>query len=211
MLQNGVTWLRRSHKNGSLPMALAVAVIVASFVPLVVGSAVATAAETNGVTSASIKVGFPFVDLAPLQAEGITIDQGSYPDAFNALIANLNAEGGINGRKIAPYLVSVNPISTTATDSACTQLTEDDNVLVALQPVYPLCYQLAGVATINGDMGGTLSPRAAPNFTLTPPSAAFDPLQIAVFTKQGIFNGKKIGVIGASQDETEMPVVLATL
>lgn len=92
------------------------------------------------VTSTPIKVGFPYVDLAPLQAEGITIDQGSYPDAFNALIANLNAQGGINGRKIAPYLVSVNPISTTATDSACTQLTEDDNVLVALQPVYPLCY-----------------------------------------------------------------------
>jgi len=213
MPQNGVTWLRRNKKIGSLvlPVTVAVAAIVASLVPLVVSTADSAAAETNGITSTSIKVGFPYVDLAPLQAEGIAIDQRSYPDAFNARIANLNAQGGINGRKIAPYLVSVNPISTTATDTACTQLTKDDNILVALQPVYPLCYQMAGVATINGDMGGTLSPQAAPNFTLTPPSAAFDPLEIAVLANQGIFKGKKIGVIGASQDKTEMPVALAAL
>lgn len=187
------------------------AVAVASLVPLLVGTSAATAAETKGVTSTSVKVGFPYVDLAPLQAEGITIDQGSYPDAFNALIDNLNTQGGINGRKIVPYLVSVNPISTTATNSACTQLTQDANVFIALSPVYPLCYQLAGVPTINGDMGATLSPTAAPNFTLTPPAAAFDPVQIAVFTKQGVFEGRRIGIIGASVDQAEMSIVLAAL
>lgn len=90
-------------------------------------------------------------------------------------------------------------------------MTEDDNVFVAFGPIYPLCYQQAGVATINGDMGATLSPSAAPNFTLTPPAAAFDPLQISVYTEQGIFKGKKIGVIGASVDQTEIPIVLAAL
>ena len=171
----------------------------------------ASAASASGVSSTSIRVGLPYLNLAALQAVGLNINQGSYPDAFNALIDNLNAQGGINGRKIALSLASVNPTSTASSASACTQLTEDDNVFVAFGPIYPLCYQQAGVATINGDMGATLSPSAAPNFTLTPPAAAFDPLQIAVYTKQGIFKGKKIGVIGASVDQTEMPIVLAAL
>ena len=60
-------------------------------------------------------------------------------------------------------------------------------------------------------MGATLSPTAAPNFTLTPPAVAFDPVQIAVFTKQGVFEGKRIGIIGASVDQAEMSIVLAVL
>jgi ABC-type branched-subunit amino acid transport system substrate-binding protein len=192
------------------PLLVAGSVLLASLAMLVAGTN-ASAALASGVNSTSIRVGLPYLNLAALQAVGLNINQGSYPDAFNALIDNLNAQGGINGRKIDLYLASVNPTSTASSASACTQLTEDDNVFLAFGPIYPLCYQQAGVATINGDMGATLSPSAAPNFTLTPPAAAFDPLQIAVYAKQGIFKEKKIGVIGASVDHTEMPIVLAAL
>ena len=179
--------------------------------PVLVAGTNASAAPAPGVSSTSIRVGLPYLDLAALQAIGLSINQGSYPDAFNALIANLNAQGGINGRKVSLSLASVNPTSTASSASACTQLTQDDKVFVAFGPLYPLCYQQAGVATINGDMGATLSPKAAPNFTVTPPAAAFDPLQIAVFTKQGIFKGKKVGVISASVDHAEVPIVLDAL
>jgi hypothetical protein len=171
----------------------------------------AAATPTGAVTSTSIRVGDPYVNLAPLRADGVNINQGSFPDAFNALIANLNAHGGINGRKIIPYVVGVNPISSTAAASACTQLSEDDNVFVALHPVYPLCYQQDGVPTINSTMGASLSPNAAPNFTETPPAAEFDPLEISVFKKQGVFKGKKIGVIASSTDQDEIPIVQAAL
>jgi hypothetical protein len=156
-------------------------------------------------------VGLPYLDLAALHAVGLNIDQGSYPDAFNALVNQINAHGGINGRKIALSLVAVNPTSTASSASACTQLTQDDHVFAVFGPLYPLCYQQAGVVTFNGDMGATLSSKAAPNFTLTPPSAAFDPVQIAVFAKHGLFKDKKIGVISASVDKSEVPIVLAAL
>ena len=185
-------------------------VVLASIPTLVQGTS-ASGAATPGVSSTSIQTGLPYLDLAALKAIGLNLNQGSYPEAFNALIKNLNAQGGVDGRKIALSLAAVNPTSTASSASACTQLTQDDRVFVAFGPIYPLCYQQAGVATINGDMGATLSPSAAPNFTVTPPAAAFDPLQIGVFTKQGIFKGKKIGVISASVDQAEVPIVLTAL
>jgi ABC-type branched-subunit amino acid transport system substrate-binding protein len=200
----------RSRWFHGRPLCVPGFALVGSLSLLVAGTN-ASAASASGVSSTSIRVGLPYLNLASLESVGLNINQGSYPDAFNALIDNLNAQGGIDGRKIVLSLASVNPTSTASSASACTQLTEDDNVFVAFGPIYPLCYQQAGVATINGDMGATLSPSAAPNFTLTPPAAAFDPLQISVYAQQGIFKGKKIGVIGASVDQTEMPIVLASL
>ncbi len=203
-----LTELRSRVRCGTL---LAAGSVLLASLPILVTGTSASAAPAPGVSSTAIQVGLPYLNLAALQAIGLNINQGSYPDAFNALIANQNAQGGINGRKIALSLASVSPTSTASSASACTQLTEDDHVFVAFGPLYPLCYQQAGVATINGDMDATLSPSAAPNFTLTPPAAAFDPLQIAVFAQQGVFKGKKIGVISASVDQAEVPIVLAAL
>jgi ABC-type branched-subunit amino acid transport system substrate-binding protein len=191
---------------------LAATILLLATVPALVFSATdASAAETPGVTSSSIQVGLANLDLSTLRAVGLNLDQGSYPDAFNALINKLNAQGGINGRKVALSIATINPTSTASSASACTQLTQDDHVFLAFGPLYPLCYQQAGVATINGDMGASTSPSVAPNFTLTPPASAFDPLQISVYTKMGIFKGKKVGVISASVDKAEVPIVLSAL
>ena len=197
------------RRVGAMTGAVVVATMVACS-PLVHFPRAANS-PTSGVTASTIRVGVPYVDLASLKSLGINIDQGSYPDAYNALINNLNAQGGINGRKIVPYLVAVNPTGTAAAASSCTKLTQDDNVFASLGPLEPLCYQLAGVPTINGNMGGTLSPKAAPNFTIGPPAVAFDPVQIAVFAKDGIFKGKKVGVFSTETEKTETPVVLASL
>jgi Periplasmic binding protein len=180
-------------------------------VPLFVTGAGASVALTQGISSTAIHIGLPYPDFSSLEADGLNIDQGSFPNAFNALIANLNAQGGINGRKVVPSTAQVEPASAASSQSACTSLTEDDKVFVAFGPLYPLCYQKAGVATLNGVIGATLSPSAAPNFTLTPPSAAFDPLQLSVFSKLGIFKKKKVGVIASSVDQAELTIVKASL
>jgi hypothetical protein len=190
---------------------LAAASVVLVGLPTLFNATTASAAATPGVTSTTIRVGVPYLDLSALHAVGLNLNQGSYPDAFNALVNQINAHGGIDGRKIALSLAQVNPVSTASSASACTQLTQDDHVFAVFGPLYPLCYQQAGVVTFNGDMGATLSSKAAPNFTLTPPSAAFDPVQIAVFAKEGIFKNKKVGVISASVDKSEVPIVLAAL
>ena len=102
------------------------------------GSAFAGSPPPNqGVTATTIRIGIPYVDLAAVRQFGITLNQGSYPDAYNALISNLNAHGGINGRRLVPYLVAVNPVGTAPANTACTQLAENDRVFVALAPQQP--------------------------------------------------------------------------
>ena len=156
----------------------------------------------------SISVGIPYVDLEAVDQQfGLHINQGSYPDAYKALIAKVNAQGGIDARKLVPVFVAVNPTGTAAAASACTSLTEDTPVFVALSPLSPECYLEHGVATMNSTVTGTLTPGSAENFSLTPPATAYDPIQFAVLAKQGVFKGKKVAVFGETADAAEVKVV----
>ena len=164
---------------------------------------------TQGVTATTIRVGIPYVDLSAVRKFGITLDQGSFPDAYNALIANLNAHGGVDGRHLVPYLLAVNPVGTAPALTACTQLAADDKVFVAVNPQQPDCFlQQYHVPTIAGSLQSVQSSGDAPNFTLVPPPAAYDRLQLSVFAHQGVFKGKKVGLFaGAETDGRELQVV----
>ncbi len=179
----------------------------------VAGPASAASAPTQGVTATTIRVGIPYVDLAAVRQFGITLDQGSFPDAYNAIIANMNAQGGINGRKLVPYLVAVNPVGTGPAITACTQLSEDDSVFVAINPQQSDCFlQQHHVPTISGTFQDAPSTSATPNFTLQPPPAAYDPVQLAVLAHQGEFKDKKVGLFaGQETDGAELKVVQSSL
>ncbi|MGO9856913.1 MAG: hypothetical protein ACLPYY_17955 [Acidimicrobiales bacterium] len=186
--------------------------MLAAFVASTIAAPMASAASTPGVSKTSISVGIPYVDLAAVDQQfGLHINQGSYPDAYDALFANLNAHGGINGRKVVPVLVAVNPTGTTAAATACTQLTEDTPVFAALSPLSPECYLEHGIPTMNSTVTGTVTPGSAQNFSLTPPATAYDPIQLAVLAKQGVFKGKKVAVFGETADAAEVKVVDSAL
>ncbi len=106
-----------------------------------------------GVTSDSIKVGIVWVDLSSLVSV-LHINQGSFPKAYQAIVDNINAHGGIHGRKLDATLVGVNPVSQSSADQACTQLTQDDKVFVAVGFFLAdnvLCYvNTNATATIGG-------------------------------------------------------------
>jgi hypothetical protein len=177
-------------------------------------STVASAATTTpGVTATTITIGIPYVDLSALASLGVKLTQGSFPDAYNALISNINAEGGINGRKIVAKLVPVDPSGTAPAATACTQLTEDDKVFVAIAPLSPDCYLAQHhTPTIGAQFQGTLPAGSAPNFSLAPPASAYDPVQLAVFAHKGAFKGKRVGVYaGTTTDQPEMQMVVADL
>jgi len=143
------------HKMGALVGAL----LIVGFLMACGDPAGASGNEGQGVTATSIKLGVAYVDLAAIhQLLGITYDEGSYPDAYQALVNNINSRGGINGRKIQLVTTAVSPIGTAADATACTQLTEDDKVFAAIlyQQLNPLCYiQTRSTATINGYLSGT--------------------------------------------------------
>ncbi len=187
-------------------------VLVSSLSAGVTLDGTAAAAATPGVSGTTIRVGIPYVDLSSLKALGIKLDQGNFAHAYQALIANLNAHGGIDGRKLAPYVVAVNPTGTAAAASACTQLTEDDQVFAAIAPLQPDCYLQAGTPTIQGNTSYQSVYGTTPNFTLTAPVTAYDPLQLSVFSKMGLFKNKKVGLFaGGPTDEAELKVVQSNL
>jgi hypothetical protein len=190
--------------------------LLLSAVTVVAGTGPASAASTaptQGVTATTIRVGIPYVDLAAVRQFGITLDQGSFPDAYNAIISNLNAQGGINGRHLVPYLVAVNPVGTGPAITACTQLSEDDSVFVAIAPQQSDCFlQQHHVPTISGMFQEVGSTTSTPNFTLLPPPAAYDPLQLSVLAHRGVFKGKKVGLFaGTETDGAELKVVQSSL
>jgi hypothetical protein len=170
-------------------------------------------APSNGVTATTIRVGIPYDDFSSVLKFGVTLDQGNFPDAYSALIAEMNAQGGINGRRIVPYLVPVSVLGTAPAATACTQLTEDDKVLVAIFPDQPDCYrQEHGTPTINGNFQSAQAPGGVPNFSVGPPPAVYDQIQLRVFDRHGAFEGKKLGLFaGGLTDQGELRVVQATV
>ena len=114
----------------------------------------AAGAPGQGVTGTTIRIGIPYINLSAVRQFGITLDQGNYPDAYNAIIADLNAHGGVDGRKLVPYLLAVSPVGTAPGATACTQLDEDDQVFIAIAPFEPACFLQQGVPTIVGVIPG---------------------------------------------------------
>ena len=190
----------RSRRGAGVRIGLA---FVASCVIVVLGATsvvdpagAGTASPADqGVTSTTIRVGFPVINFAALAVVGVHLNDGNFQDAIRALTANMNSHGGIDGRKIVPYIALDNPALTSSSLAVCTQLTEDDHVFVVILPVYPDCYQAThDTPVIDGTLPGTLPASAAPDFNLTPPDEAYDPIQFAAFKKAGVFKGKKVGI-----------------
>lgn len=169
----------------------------------------ASSPADQGVTVKTISVGIPYVNFTALRSLGVTINEGSFPDAYGALIANMNDHGGVDGRKLIAHFVEMNPAVTSDSVSSCSTLTEDDHIFVAMSPVYPDCYQQDhDTLVIAGSLPGTLPASSAPDFSLLPPDEAYDPYQLAVFAKRGAFKGKKVGIFyGAESDSSEVTVV----
>src|SRR6516164_2945533 len=132
---------------------LVVSTILVSGAVIATGGGPATAQAgrlDQGVTATTIRIGIPYIDLSAIRKFGITLDQGNYPDAYNAIVADLNAHGGVDGRKLVPYIVAVSPVGTAPAATACTQLAGDDRVFVAIAPFEPSCFLQDSVPTIAG-------------------------------------------------------------
>ena len=172
----------------------------------------ASSPADRGVTSTTIRIGISVINFAALRAVGVTLNDGNYQDAVSALTANMNAHGGVDGRKVVPYFVLTNPAVASSTTSSCTELTEDDKVFIVLFPVYPDCFQQThDTPVIGGVLPGPLPASAAADFSLTPPDAAYDPVQLAAFDKRGAFKDKKVGLFYGPDDTSEAKVVQSDL
>ncbi len=169
------------------------------------GTTAAVAHDTRapGVTSDSIKVGIVYYDLSSLVSI-LHLNNGDFPKAYQAMVDSINAKGGIHGRKLDATMVGINPTSQSAADQACTKLTQDEKVFVAVGFFLAdnvLCYvNTNATATIGGAQTvARLAQAKAPWFS----TDAGENLEINVvktLAKQGKLNGK-LAVMAAAADQ----------
>ena len=178
--------------------------VVLGFVIATVG--VAAAASTPGVTKDEIKLGITYPDLDAIR--NVTdISHGDYKTTYNAVIDELNKNGGVDGRKIVPVFAPINPIGTAPAQEACLKLTEDEKVFATVGFFYfdsPLCYVSQHDTPI---LGGTMDPTylkqaKAPWMTLDS-GPEVTPRAIDALVKSGALKGK-IGVVAAATEEKNL-------
>ena len=105
----------------ALTVIVAALMAITGLILVAPGIADAAAGDQSGqgVTPTSIKVGITYLDAAAIK-NIVNIDPGNYQVAYTALIKQINAKGGINGRKLVPVFEPINPIGTAPAATACT-------------------------------------------------------------------------------------------
>ncbi|MCU1368628.1 MAG: hypothetical protein JWN39_4267, partial [Ilumatobacteraceae bacterium] len=86
--------------------------------------------DAPGVSADTIKIGVTYVDTEALKAVGLNYDLGPHAKVYQALADDINAKGGINGRKLQIVLAPIDPTNAAGADAACLKLTEDDDVFL---------------------------------------------------------------------------------
>lgn len=115
------------------------------------------------VSRGPIKVGFLTVDYSKAYSS-VGLSSGAAFDweaNYKALVAGMNARGGIGGRIIKPFFYTIDGTSasyTSAAQEACTALVQDDHVEVVLTystevDSLTACFTQAGVPQIDGNPG----------------------------------------------------------
>ena len=168
-----------------------------------------------GVTPSTIRIGITYPDLSALK-NVINVDPGNYLVAYDTLIKQINAQGGLKGRKIVPVYAPVNPLGTAPAATACTHLTEDVKVFAVLgffQPADTGCYvQTHDTPIIGASLTSAQAAQAkAPWFGTVISDSDLIPKEMAIFKQEGAFAGQKLGVVGTSADQQIMNVVLSVL
>ncbi|MEZ5165036.1 MAG: hypothetical protein R2695_00595 [Acidimicrobiales bacterium] len=144
-----------------------------------------------GVTDDTIKIGITYVDLVPVR-DFVDLDHGDYEATYQAIIDDINAKGGINGRKLEAVMAGVSPLGAEDADATCVQFAQDEKVFAVVGFHYadtPLCYlELEKVAVIGGEMNEQRLARATVPWFSTEQSADLDLEALGTFAEQGLLD-----------------------
>jgi hypothetical protein len=161
-------------------------------------------ASATGVTADSIKLGFSYIDLQTLAESGIIkIDHGPYEEIIKTLVDDVNAKGGINGRKLDLVTAKYSPIGNTEQLAACTKLTEDDKVFAVLNGLINennLCIvQQHSTVLVNGTglSAERLAKARAPWATYSASAERGVEALVKVLDENGELEGHTIGIYAA--------------
>jgi Periplasmic binding protein len=166
-----------------------------------------------GVTADAVKVGIAFPDLSSLK-DVVHLDNGDYEEAYQAVVDSINAKGGIAGRKIDPIFAPINPIGANAAAAACTKLTPDEKVFVAVG-FFPnddvLCYlQTNPTPVVGGSMTQERLSKAEAAWYTTEPGDDVEIDTIRSLAEGGKLDGK-VAVVGGAADQQSLDETIKPL
>ena len=96
------------------------------------GSAGAASAELGqGVTDDTIKLGLVQVDYSCIK-DFVDFNRGDQEETYKVFVDDLNATGGILGRKVEPVYRDFCPVGNSQALATCTSFTEDDKVFAVV-------------------------------------------------------------------------------
>ena len=99
-------------------------------------SKVPLTASDRGVSPTTIRVVFPWPNLGPIgQATGLDTSSEDNVRSITTFVNDINARGGINGRKIDPEIVSFNPLDDSDMRSKCIKWTQDEKVFAVVDSI----------------------------------------------------------------------------
>jgi hypothetical protein len=162
-------------------------------------------ASYRGVTPDTIKLGYSYPDLDALARMGVLkVGRGPEEAIVKALVDDINAKGGVNGRKLEVAFGKYGVLGSTEQLASCTKLTEDEKVFMILGGYVGdnnLCAVQQHKTGVIFDYGAgfnqiSLAKARAPFVT---PAAADEraiKALVQILDQQGTLKGKTIGVYG---------------
>ena len=167
-----------------------------------------------GVTDDAVKVGILYVDTTALATAGVDLDLGDVEGAYHALVDDLNADGGINGRQLDPVYTPVNPIGTEGAERACVQVSEDQQVFIAaglfLADAVLCLVDTHQTAVIGGEMTPERLERAAAPWFTTGSGPDLDQEVLRAMDEAGELEGS-VAVLAGTAEEAEMTEIFLPL
>lgn len=182
-----------------------------------------------GVSAEEIRIGFITINKATAGGSGgfVVPDTGDAKAQIDALVASINAQGGIAGRTVVPVLKSFESATASPQTEAalCTAFTDDDEVFAVVlngqrSPATRTCYQKAD--TVMVDITANVQAQnvyddLAPHYW-TPAAPTLEThleTLVAGLDSQGFFEGDvKVGVIaekgpqyGTAVDQVLLPAL----
>lgn len=160
-------------------------------------------ASDVGVTADTITVAYTYPDLGDLVKQGLVEDLAPSADAIQPLVDEVNARGGINGRKLVMRVTSWDPLKTPGSLlAACTEIAEDAANFAAFSSAFygdaAVCLAAdKGVPLLTtSGMAGALADEASENLFLF--NMTFEEAQrsaVATLDRAGSLDGLKLGAV----------------
>lgn len=167
-----------------------------------------------GVTDDAVKIGLLYVDTTALATAGIDLELGDVEGAYHALVDDINADGGINGRLIDPVYTPVDPIGSEGAERACVEVTEDEEVFIAaglfLADAVLCVVDTHQTAVVGGEMTPERLERAAAPWFTTGAGPDLDQAVLRAMDEAGELEGP-FAVLAGTAEEAEMNDVFLPL